>query len=242
MVPAMRTSLLLAGLLTATLSAQTPPRVPTPAEGNVSETGRFRAAGEPATNVIANEQALRERLAVQQVGTDGLRVGPVDVAVAARTVSFPAEVNLLQGILEYAVVHRSGKVHEALFRTDARPEEVHLACLLLGVTNQPTPVAVEVTWDRNGPPARHALEELLRVNGQPMRPGLWRYTGSEFDAAGFAAARDGSIIAAIHDAGALAENPRPEGADDNAHSAASNLLPRVGMPVRVHLRFDPPAR
>lgn len=238
----MRTHLLLAGLLAITLHAQTTPRTPTPNEGDVNAAGRFRAAGEPATNVIANEQALRERLTVQQVGTDGLRIGPVDVAVATRTVSFPAEVNQLQGILEYAVVHRSGKVHEALFRTEARPEEIHLACLLLGVTNAPVPLAVEVTWDRNGPPARHALEDLLRVNGQPMSPGWWRYTGSEFDAAGFAATRDGSVIAAIRDGGALAENPRPEAMDDNAHSAASNLLPRVGMPVRVHLRFDPAAR
>lgn len=233
----MRTHLLLAGLLAITLHAQTTPRTPTPNEGDVDSAGRFRAAGEPATNVIANEQALRERLAVQQVGTDGLRIGPVDVAVAERTVSFPAEVNLREGVVEYAVVHRTGKLHESIFRTGARPEEIHLACLLLGATNAAEAVAVEVTWDRNGPPARHALDELVQVNGRAMTAGAWHYAGSAFDAAGFQAARDGSILAVIRDGGALVENPRAEAMDDNAHTVTSNLLLRVGSPVRIALRF-----
>ena len=58
------------------------------------------------------------------VGPEGIRFGLVRVDAAARTASFPAYVNMTNGILEYAVVTDYGKVHESLLFTEAKPVDV----------------------------------------------------------------------------------------------------------------------
>ena len=39
--------------------------------------------------------------------------------------------NQRNGLIEYALVHESGKVHESLFRTKLRPQTLHTCLLLL---------------------------------------------------------------------------------------------------------------
>src|SRR5262249_26137635 len=147
----------------------------------------------------------------------------------ARSVSFPATVNMPQGIVEYALVHTSGKVHESVFKTEADPFQIHLARLLVG-PNEPasraadakTPpelagprITISVQWTVNGARKEMPIESTVSntITRARMTLGDWVYNGSRVVQGTFLAHRDGSIVSVISDPDALINNPRP-GRDD----------------------------
>lgn len=193
---------------------------------------------------------------LERLADGRVRLGLVIVDAGARTVTLPAVVNQTNGVVEYALVHETGKTHESLFRTTAGPLDLHAAALLLNVrpagpsavTNAVVPpassVRVEVTWTnaagRITVPLRDLLElrpDEARRTGAPFSTTNWLYTGSLLTQEGFAAHFEGSIIALIHDPVALANNPAPDAADDDAHFPRAGRLPGPGSPVQVVLHF-----
>ena len=60
------------------------------------------------------------------------KVGTVRLDKNTSTVTFPAKVQMDDGLLEYLLVTPQGPVHESLFVSDAAPQDVHMAMLLLG--------------------------------------------------------------------------------------------------------------
>lgn len=238
---------LLAGLVTAGGE----PEVPA-GKGRVDESGKFVPAEGPSSTVREPDPA--ERLAELGAAVEGdkLRLGEVEIDRSKRTLSFPAKVNAVEGVIEYALVTGKGKTHEALLVTDALPRDIHLGCLLLAgpaAGKTPGQVRIEVTWQTNGPEKRLPLEDLIvfakdhpqGAQGGGLAPGPWTYSGSKIDAAGFVASREGSLIALIHDDTALVNNPRPGREDDTLHVPGRRLLPPAGTPVRLILHPLPPA-
>jgi hypothetical protein len=73
------------------------------------------------------------------------RVGDVTVDAKLGVAAFPAKVNQLVGLIEYALVTEAGKVHESFLSTKARPSDIHAALLLLGIKPNDG-VSVEVGW------------------------------------------------------------------------------------------------
>lgn len=62
-----------------------------------------------------------------------------------KTITFPAQLNMVEGPLEYLLVTETGKRHESILVTPVAPVQIHAAMLLLGVTtvavpNPPVPV------------------------------------------------------------------------------------------------------
>jgi hypothetical protein len=212
----------------------------------------------PSTSAEAKAR-LEQVLDKKQVRPGVYQVGEVRLDVEARTVTLPARVNMREHVIEYALVTEEGKRHESLLTTSVRPEEVHLACLLLGVeprrldrdrekgTNET--IGVLITWERNGPPARHDLSELLLLSergpglADPPRKafpaGGWVYNGSFFDRFGFVASRESSLISLIQDPAALVNHTGPNRFNDDAHEPNPKRLPPVDTPVRVVLTFPP---
>lgn len=215
------------------------------------------AAGKFTPAAVGTEGVSRPEPLVEPVGQGRFRIGIVTFDQAARTVTIPARVNMREGGVEYALVTEQGKRHEAIFSTEARPEHIHLGCLLLGQREAalagavPTDaaVSVEVAWETNGPEKRVPLAECVALakdspdqpGGATLSAGPWLYNGSRIDAAGFAAAREGSLISIIRDEAALLNNPRADRDNDEIHIAHAALLPRVGMPVRILLTLPPAA-
>lgn len=180
-------------------------------------------------------------------------LGLVRLDKAQRSVRFPATVNLLEGNIEYLVVHATGKTHESLFRTEARPEDIHLALLLLGArgagTNTlPTDatqllpgdlVEIEVHWKTGGWPRHRRGEECVQdlKAKAALRNGPWAYNGSRLREDGFAAQIDGSIIALITDPDALVNNPRPRRDNDDNWKPRAAGLPALNSTVEVSIRL-----
>lgn len=207
--------------------------------------------GAPMQREVA-EAKLREALKVENDGPNRYRIGTVTFDSKRRIVTIPAVVNMENGAVEYLLVTNQGKTHEAVFRTDAKAEEVHLACLLLGMrpleegrVDAPAAngVKVSVEWDTNGPMAEYPLSAMVathateegKSNGQQLVNGPWTYTGSRTDAGGFAAAREGSIIALILDSVALLGRQRDGSTKDQVYEPNRQVLPPKDSPVRIVL-------
>lgn len=248
-----------------TLRAEAPP----PERGAIESSGKFvpkepRAAASQATLIAARkeaEAALLKNLKVERIDSKQLRVGQVTIDQAARSIRFQATVNMTQGPVEYVLVAENGKLHESVFVTKASLRDIHLAMLLLGVKPgevKPAPdrslqipaesaVRANVEWESNGPTVRHALATMIALaEGQPdqssgrtLADGAWLYNGSGFDAGGFRALREGSVISLIGDDSALVNNPGSDRDRDDIHVPNTSILPRKGMPVSIILSLPP---
>src|SRR5262245_52105805 len=132
---ALVTTVFAAGNLIAT-GAETQPlpkTTPTPTSNAASVSGSNETGAGRLTRTEA-EATLQKALQVRQVSSNLFAIGDVTFDRQQRTVSIPARINLRDTVIEYALVHTAGKTHESLLATDVNPEQVHLACLLLGLS------------------------------------------------------------------------------------------------------------
>jgi len=70
--------------------------------------------------------------APKEIAPGIFQVGTVKLDKNASTVTFPAKVQMSEGLLEYLLVTPQGPVHETLLTSEAAPQDVHMAMLLLG--------------------------------------------------------------------------------------------------------------
>lgn len=237
-------------------------------DGDEGESGK-RERGKRKGGMIARSQRLPVLLllamalgcaaaenAVREVAPGVLEVGAVRIEKASRRLSFDAEVNMAAGEIEYVLVTKSGKTHESAFATDAKPTDIHLAALLLGIrdagkfpgapTNPPPtlrgePVRIDVSWTANGKVRTVRLEDFVQhvETGRSLSRGPWIYNGSTVWEGRFIADTEGSIISIIDDRDALVNNPRPGREDDKIWRVNEKLSPPKGTRVRITFSAAP---
>jgi len=192
-------------------------------------------------------------LSVKALGNGMFQAGLVRVDKNSRIATFPVMLNLRDVTVEYAVVHKSGKTHESIFTTEARPQDIQVALLLLGAKPVMTnmfgadgkalplgeKVLVEVTWTNNGTRVACAMEDLVlnRETGRTLSRGEWIYNGSNFSEGAFTAQRDGSIVSIHIDPDALINNPRPGRENDDLYIPNAAKLPPLNARVEVSIRL-----
>ncbi len=200
---------------------------------------------------------------VKQLGGGALEVGGVRVDKSARTISFPAAVNMNGGNIEYLLVAKGGKTHESLFVTDIKPYYIHLAMLLLGAKGNPRDPSLEkkgpppsaidrdylksapelkgdevtlfVKWKNGGQERMNDVADFV-INQEekaPMRHGPWMYNGSMFYHGKFLAQLDGSIAAMVTDPEALINNRQPGHDNDTIWEVDPARTPAVNTPVTL---------
>jgi len=186
---------------------------------------------------------------LQRLSKDVFTLGLVRLDKSKRTVTFPAAVNMSAGVVEYALVHTTGKVHESVLKTQADPLHIHLAGLLVSPAQATTPsvnprtppdllgprITIWVQWTAQGAEKRVRLEDLVSntVTQSKMSRGDWAYNGSRVVQGTFLAQRDVSIVAIIADPDAMVNSPRAGRDDDEIWRANEGLVPPVGTPVEV---------
>jgi hypothetical protein len=152
------------------------------------------------------------------------------------------------------VVHKTGKTHESIFRTEARPHDIHVALLLLGakpamtnsfgVDGQAPPagdkVLINVIWTNKAARVSYPMEDLVlnRETKQTLSRGAWIYNGSNFSEGAFTAQRDGSIISIHIDPDALINNPRPGRENDDLYVPYAAKLPPLGTEVGIVIKLS----
>ena len=188
---------------------------------------------------------------LKRISQDVFALGEVRLDKAKGTVSFPCSVNMAEGVVEYAIVHSTGKVHESVLKTEADPFHIHLAALLLS-PKQPgalpagmprelagPPIRIWVTWKVQETEHRVRLETLVSnvMTRASMTAGPWIYNGSRVVEGTFLAHRDGSIVSVISDPDALINNPRPGRDDDEIWRSNLGIVPGKGTAVEVTLEL-----
>jgi hypothetical protein len=202
---------------------------------------------------------ISTNIALRPLGNGVFQLGSLRLNQRERAISFDAVAHIVSELaVEYALVHKIGKTHETVFRTDTRAQEIQVAMLLLGVKPAMTnafpedlsikppgdEVTIEVSWKLNGKQEKHPMEDLIlnRETGKTLSRGIWVYNGSNFSEGMFTAQRDGSLISIHIDPDALINNPRPGRDNDDLHVPNSKLLPPTGTPVEFTIRLVRPEK
>lgn len=68
----------------------------------------------------------------KEVGPGLFEVGKVKIDKNTNTVTIPSKVNMVDGLVEYLCVTPKGSTHESVLVSEAGPQNVHVAMLLLG--------------------------------------------------------------------------------------------------------------
>ena len=206
-----------------------------------------------------------EKPAVRNLGNGKFEVGLVTFDQKSREITFQAEVNMQDGPLEYAIVHRNGKIHEAILITKARPFHLNIALKLLGYKEskelfpildedfRPTkkfPKVPEETrnvaraeillqWaGQDDKPARASLNDWVTytVSGKSLPPLPWVYGGSYLHNNSFQAEASGDIVALFTNNASLFNWPGKDGNFDDVWLPSTKRIPKVGTPVKVTIK------
>lgn len=90
------------------------------------------ASVEPRTLPAPDQPVVPVEPAVKELDGDRLQIGDVIFNRKTREIRFPAKVNMAGGeLLEFALVHVNGKVHESLLMTETSATSINLAFKLL---------------------------------------------------------------------------------------------------------------
>jgi hypothetical protein len=214
---------------------------------------------EPPQQPAAAKEPLDPKKAIQRIEGDRYKCGSIEFDQKTREIRIPCKLNMREGPLEYVLVHESGKVHESLLSTAARPLELNIVLLLLSwkkseaffdfsepdrggvpvkkAKNPPaSQVEVHVAWkDKEGKDQTCRVEQWMHQieKRAKVTEVPWIYTGSIIMPDGRWLAEDtGSIMALYVDPGSMFNNPR-EGNDLDDVWIADPGVPEKETPVTV---------
>jgi hypothetical protein len=189
-----------------------------------------------------------------QVSPGVFLLGDIEINKKNKSISFPAEVNMDRGLLEYALVRRGGKTHESLLRTNIEPYNLQIAFLLLGFepTGRPLrhqgdpdkpkgePIEISIGYDKGGKPVTIKPEEWMIKRSKDKVTDIkrldWIFTGSVVMNGRFMAQMESSIIAVYHDPVAIIDNASEGGESDEIWFVKEGAVPPPGTPVKVTIK------
>lgn len=210
-------------------------------------------AGLTIAQAVDEESA--PKAAVEEIGPNVYRLGAIEFNSKTREITFPALTNAEEGILEYVLVHETGKTHESLLKTAISPTDLQVVFKLLrfqsgkgklfdgryppGELPDPEPrgdaFRVFMTWPGSGEvPVESAIHDFTA--DAPMAPTQWILNGSEILQGKFMAQVEGSILALYLDPLALCNCDHERAWDDENWFPIKKRIPAYETPVTVILR------
>ena len=177
--------------------------------------------------------------------------GAIEINKVKREISLPAVCNQTSGLIEYAMVHQKGKVHESLFRTSVSPRLIHATFLLLNekpnsqffhlfdqnpnlVKDFPA-ITVTAEWDDNGSKKKEEISSMVlnQNNGAQLTNNVFVFTGSQVIGGQYLAEMDGSILAIYHDSRATINCSDPNSVSDDVWIANAKNMPTKDLAVVI---------
>ena len=175
------------------------------------------------TFLLCSSAVWGEKPEVVDLGDGKYKLGLVNFDENTRRISFPAEFNQSEGILEFAIVHENGKIHEALLTTKASAFNLNVALKLLRYQSSPelfpildenyestgkypevpeaqktaSRLQVLVSWEVDGKKEEASLNDLIynTTKESAMAPAPWIYQGSYIHENTFKAEVSGDLAA-----------------------------------------------
>jgi hypothetical protein len=221
-----------------------------------------RAPVEPRTLPAPDQPVAEVQPAVKELDAERLQIGEVIFNRKTREIRFPATVNMAgEELLEFAIVHANGKVHEALLVTNISATHLNLAFKLLryqpsaefyplmdedgSVSNKfpEVPAAVKeaaridlrVEWQEGNKARSAKLHEWIShgSTGKPMGADPWVYGGSGIYEGKFMAETSGDIAAIFLSNSALINFSGKDNNSDEVWLPFPKRVPAEGTKVTV---------
>ncbi|MDP0489634.1 MAG: YdjY domain-containing protein [Verrucomicrobiota bacterium JB023] len=212
-------------------------------------------------NALADDSP--EAPPVKDLGNGRYQLGEVTFDENSREISFPATVNMTEGLLEFAVVHEKGKIHESLLMTKASALNINLALKLLNYEESPElfPVYNEETqslgdypkvsekvktaarlrilvkWEQEGEEKEASLNEWIyhTPTEKAMEPVPWIYSGSFVSEGRFAAETTGDYFAIFKDPASMINFPGTDNDLDEVWIPTPEVIPPANTKVTLTL-------
>lgn len=219
--------------------------------------------GQPLPPPPDEGQELREapNPSIRTLEDGRLQLGDITFDRKTRGIRFPAEVNMTEGLLEFLVVHRDGKIHESLLLTDISPLDLNIVFKLLGYEASPelyyetddqgrltgtlrkaspeqqakSRLSISALWQDEGRERRTPLHEWVThaVTEAPMPGEPWVYGGSFISDGRFVAELSGDLVAIYLSNSALVNYSGKDKESDEVWLPHPTRVPAVGTPVTV---------
>ena len=189
---------------------------------------------------------------VVKIEGDRYQVGEVIFDSKSREIRIPAKMEVVEGLVEYALVYGRGNIHEALAVTNINPTDLNVAFKLLRYkpslelfsplddTGHPTGIVPEVPpttkvaarlgihleWTENGATQKIPLNDCLESDGtnKRMPPGPWLHTEKDYG---------GNVIAMRLDRYAMINDLGPDNDIDGCWHVLPNKLPPTGTNLTI---------
>lgn len=209
---------------------------------------------------VPDPAAAAKRL--KKLSEDEFELGQIRFNARTREVRLPCVLNMREGAIEYAVVHDTGKTHEALLKSSASPLDLQVAMLLTNYqqghtglfpgekdevirkrmesTSPKAPgannVQLHVEW-KDGEETKKLLLTDWMLEAPQKKPPTdfkhWVFNGSMIQASGFSAEIYGSFIGIYYDVTAVINCPSKLNGADDVWSPNTKLMPKEETPVTV---------
>lgn len=221
-----------------------------------------RAPVEPRTLPAPDQPVAEVKPAVKKLDGDRFQVGEVTFDAKTREIRFPAAVNMAGGeLLEFAIVHVNGKVHEALLVTTISATDLNIAFKLLryqpsaefyplqeadGSYSNEFPevpedvkkaarIDIGVEWKEGGKDRKAKLHEWIShgSTGKTMDADPWVYGGSGIYEGKFMAETSGDLAAIFISNTALINFSGKDNNSDEVWLPFPKRVPPEGTKVTV---------
>ncbi len=207
------------------------------------------------------QEAAEVKPSVEKIDATHYRIGAVNFDSKTREIRFPASINMTQDLLEFLIVHKNGKIHESLLKTEISPTDLNVAFNLLrykpsaelyvepSSPDDPTAkfpavpedvkeaarIRIEVEWMDGKSLRKVPINEWVQhsSNGSTMPAGPWVYGGSEVTDGKFQAETTGDIAAIYLSRSALINFPGKDNQDDTVWFVYPKRVPALDSPVTV---------
>lgn len=225
------------------------------------------ALGQDAPSPAPTQEPAAEKAnepvkpSVKKLDATRYQIGEIIFDEKTREIRFPTVVNMTEGLLEYLIVHKNGKVHEALLATDISPTHLNLAFTLLryppshelyplpnetgGVSDKfpdvppaikdAARVTIDVEWKDGEKVRRVPVNEWIQheVKSTSMPAGPWVYSGSDFEQGKYAPETSGDIASIFMSMASLLNYPGVDYNNDDVWAPFPKRVPTIGTPVTV---------
>lgn len=224
---------------------------------------------EPASkeeNAGHEEKPVAKTPSVVKLDNGLMKIGEVTFDPKTRQVRVPCTVNMVEGLLEYAVVHENGKIHESLLITKASALDINVAMKLLRYVASEELYAIEkergvltgnfpkvdeeirkaarinvfVEWEAEGKTKKLPLADWVMhaKTTKPMPAEPWVYGGSLMYEGKFLAETNGDIASIFVSRGSLFLFPGKDNQNDDVWLAFTKRIPPQG--TSVTFLIEPP--
>lgn len=220
---------------------------------------------EPRTLPAPDQPVAPVEPAVKKLDEERLQIGDVVFNRKTREIRFPAKVNMAGGeLLEFALVHANGKVHESLLLTETSATDINLAFKLLrypassefyaivepdGTMSNRFPevpeevkraarIDISVEWKDAGKTRTAKLNEWIAhgTTGDAMPADPWVYGGSGIHDGKFVADLTGDYIAVFLSSAALINFSGKDNTSDEVWTPYPKRVPPEGTNVTVIIK------